>query len=73
MLRSLVLAAVLVGPSGSGSTAPAAPPYTVIAQGLVELTEGNYAWSHTAHEVAGTELAIEPARRRSSWRTAQVR
>ena len=60
MLRSLVLAAVLVGPSGPSSTAPAAPPYIVIAQGLVELTDGTYAWSHTAHELAGTELAIEP-------------
>ena len=60
MLCSLLLAAVLVGTPGPAATSPVAPqPYTVIAQGLVELTEGTYAWSHTAHEISATTVAIE--------------
>ena len=41
----------------------------MVAQGLVELADGTYAWSHTAHELTGTELAIEPA----GWRSSLAR
>ncbi len=74
MLCSLLLAAVLVGTSGPAATSPAAPqPYTVIAQGLVELTDGTYAWSHTAaRDLLRPRWRSSLAGRRSSWREATV-
>ena len=57
MLSSLLIAAV-------GSVAipsPALPPHTVIAQGFVEFEGGTYAWSHTAHDLTGTGVTIDPS------------
>ena len=57
MLSSLLLlAAGLVA-----TPAPAPPPHTVIAQGVVELADGTYAWSHTALDITETAASIEPA------------
>jgi Bacterial TSP3 repeat len=61
MLCSLLLTAVaMVGAPAPSAAVLESTPYRVVAQGLVELSDGTYAWSHTAHELTGTELEIEP-------------
>jgi hypothetical protein len=55
--RAMLLVTSLAG--GAGQDALPEPP-VVVAQGIVELGEGRYAWTHTRHEVtsAATTLAL---------------
>ena len=52
--------------------APAPPPHTVIAQGVVELADGTYAWSHTAPRLTETVTRSNPPPLGSCWRVAMV-
>jgi hypothetical protein len=60
MLCGLLLTGALVGAPMPSAAAPEPTPYTVIAQGLVELEAGSYAWSHTTHDLTAAELTIAP-------------